>query len=385
MRRLLLLAAAAFAIGFLLPIVSVSSGSTPSILREATLSIYGTLNVTRTDAFNVLRSDEWWIALHLRSTGGISMNTTAADLPYKVEVNCKSPPCRLQVFLPFGVSGIRSIDMPYGDATYSLAGLGNGTIATITLDEPGGAPFNATITGWVGEYHVSVADYKGRSRDAELRLVYADGTEAVLTPGTHSLPIYPVTNMSWGPAGRLTLDPDNTACRRIANLLDSTAALVAPPAFGRRCELRMLYVLGTSLRDVSASPQIGGLYRVDGRLVDEEGEPVPGRRILVFLQGNLTGPAETVTGPDGRFSALFHVPPSNRTRLLTVRFPGEPALTPSSKVLEIPGTAPTTQVPWSAYAFLVAMIAAFVAVIARSLTRASRRAQAIYRSRRALR
>jgi hypothetical protein len=376
----------AFAIGFLLPIVSVSSGSTPSILREAPLSIYGALNVTRTDAFNVLRSDEWWIALHLKSTGGISMNTTAADFPYKVEVNCKSPPCRLQAFLPFGVS---DIIMSYENATYSLAGLGNGTIATIILDEPEGAPFNATIIGWIGEYHLSVVDYKGRSRDAELRLVYADGTEAVLTPGTsRRLPIYPVTNMSWSPAGRLTFDPENTACRNIVHL-DSTAILVAPPAFGRRCELRMLYVLDSSLGDVSIFPQIGGLYRVVGRLVDEEGSPVPGRRILVFLQGNLTRPAETLTGPDGRFSALVYVPPSNGTRLLTVLFPGEPALMPSSKVLEIrgtgAGTAPTTQAPESAYAFLGVMIAAFVAVTVLSFARAPRKAHDIYRSRRALR
>jgi hypothetical protein len=164
---------------------------------------------------------------------------------------------------------------------------------------------------------------------------------------------------------------------------------LVPPAFGSDCEIRMLYVLGSSLRDISVSPQIGGLYRVDGRLVDEEGSPVPGRRVLIFLQGNLTRPAEAVTGPDGRFSALVYVPPSNRTRLLTVRFPGEPALMPSSRVLEIPGTgagtAPTTQVPGSAYAFLGVMIAAFVAVVVLSFARAPRRAHAIYRSRRALR
>jgi hypothetical protein len=128
---------------------------------------------------------------------------------------------------------------------------------------------------------------------------------------------------------------------------------------------------------------------VDGRLVDEEGSPVPGRRVLVFLQGNTTRPAEAVTGPDGRFSALIYVPPSNRTRLLTVRFPGEPALMPSSKALEIPGagagTAPTAQVQGSAYAFLGAIIAAFVAVVALSFARASRRTQAVYRSRRVLR
>jgi hypothetical protein len=165
--------------------------------------------------------------------------------------------------------------------------------------------------------------------------------------------------------------------------------LLVPPTVGNRCELRMLYVLGSSLEGVSVSPQIGGLYRVDGRLVDEEGSPVPGRRILVFLQGNKTRPAEAVTGPDGGFSALIYAPPSNRTRLLTVRFPGEPALMPSSKALEIPGagagTAPTAQVPGSAYAFLGAMIAAFVAVVVLSFARASRRAQAVYRSRRVLR
>jgi hypothetical protein len=62
---------------------------------------------------------------------------------------------------------------------------------------------------------------------------------------------------------------------------------------------------------------------------------------------------------------------------------------PSSKVLEMPGTgagtAPTTQVPGSAYAFLGVMIAAFAAVVALSFARASRRAQAVYRSRRVLR
>jgi len=445
MRRLLLLAAAAFAIGFLLPpilalitynrefvtnlgwvasifsgptpfaqyltslgwsalvelipqplketvtamgfSVSVSSGPTPFARRETPLAVVSTLNVTKTDAFNLLRTDEWWIASDIKPSGEISVNMMAADLPHKVRVDCKSPPCRFQVFLPFGVSDV-NITMTAGDATYLLAALGNGTLVTITLDESGGSPLDATIR-WIGEYSLTVTDYKGRSRDAELRLVFADGTEVVLTPGTNRHPIYPIVNMSWSPAGRLITDPSNTRCRVITHTFESTGTLLAPPAFGSRCEIGMLYVLGSSLRDVSVSPQIGGLYRVDGRLVDEEGSPVPGRRILVFLQGNLTKPAETVTGPDGRFSSLIYVPPSNRTRLLTVRFPGEPALMPSSKALEIPGTgagtAPTTQVPGSVYAFLGAMIAAFVAVIVLSFVRASRRAHAIYRSRRVLR
>jgi hypothetical protein len=367
--------------------VSVSSGPTPFARRETPLTIYGVLNLTKTDAFNLLRTDGWWIALDLKPSGEISVNTTTADFPHEVEVNCRPPPCRFQMFLPFGVSDV-SINMTAGNATYLLAGLGNGTLATITLDEPGGAPFNATIR-WMGGYSLTVTDYKGRSRDAELRLVYADGTEVVLTPGTNRLPIYPVIWMNASPAGRLIVDSNNTRCRVITYGFESTAMLLTPPAFGSSCELRMLYVLGSTLRDVSVSSQIGGLYRVDGRLVDEEGSPVPGRRILVFLQGNLTRPAETVTGPDGRFSALIYVPPSNRTRLLTVRFPGEPVLLPSSKVLEIPGTgagtAPTTQVPGSVYAFLGVMIAAFAAVIVLSFARASRRAHAIYRSRRALR
>ena len=367
--------------------VSVSSGPTPFVRRETPLTIYGALNLTKTDAFNLLRTDEWWVAFDIKPSGEISVNVTAADFPHKVEVNCRSPPCRLQAFLPFGVSDV-SITMTAGNATYLLAASGNGTLATITLDESGDSPFNATI-GWMGEYSLTVTDYKGGSRDAELRLTYADGNEVVLVPGVNRVPIYPVTWMNASPAGRLIDDPDNTRCRVITYRFESTAMLLAPPAYGSNCELRLLYVLGSTLRDVSVSPQIGGLYRVDGRLVDEEGTPVPGRRILVFLQGNLTRPAETVTGPDGRFSALIYVPPSNRTRLLTVRFPGEPALAPSSKVLEIPGTgagtAPTTQVPSSAYAFLGAMIAAFVAVIVLSFARASRRAHAIYRSRRALR
>jgi hypothetical protein len=367
--------------------VSVSSGPTPFTHRETPLTIYGVLNLTKTDAFNLLRADEWWVAFDLNPSGGISgPSTLAADFPHKVEVNCRSPPCRFQAFLPFGVSDV-SINMTAGNATYLLVGLGNGTLATITLDEPGGSPFSATIR-WMGEYSLTVTDYKGGSRDAELRLPYADGNEVVLVPGVNRVPIYPVTNMSWSPAGRLTFDPGSMRCRLITST-DQPAILLVPPAFGSDCEIRMLYVLGSSLRDVSVSSQIGGLYRVDGRLVDEEGSPVPGRRVLIFLQGNLTRPAEAVTGPDGRFSALVYVPPSNRTRLLTVRFPGEPALMPSSKVLEIPGTgagtAPTTQVPGLAYAFLGVMIAAFVAVIVLSFARASRRAHAIYRSRRALR
>jgi hypothetical protein len=380
------------AMGF---IVSVSSGPTPFFHQPATIidriSFYGAANVTKQDRFGALRADEWWATSDLRLFGDRLQGVTYVDVndpetPYKLGVSCRAPPCKVQVFLPFGVSSV-DVNLTSGTASYSLEGVGNGTLVTITLDEPGGSPFNATIR-WMGEYSLTVTDYKGRSRDAELRLTYADGNEAVLTTGASSLPIYPVTNMSWSPAERLTFDPDNTACRQIVHF-DSTAALVAPPAFGSGCEIRMLYVLGSSLRDVSVSPQIGGLYRVDGRLVDEEGEPVPGRRVLIFLQGNLTRPAEAVTGPDGRFSALVYVPPSNRTRLLTVRFPGEPALTPSSKVLEIPGTgagtAPTTQVPGSAYAFLGIMIAAFVAVVVLSFARTSRRAHAIYRSRRALR
>jgi hypothetical protein len=365
---------------------SMSSGPTPFTRRETPLSIYGALNLTKTDAFNILRTDEWWIALDLKPAGGVGVDATDADFPHKVEVDCRSPPCRLQVFLPFAVSDV-NITMTAGNATYLLAALGNGTLATITLDEPGGTPFYATIR-WIGEYSLTVTDYKGGIRHAELRLVYADGNEVVLSPGVKVSPIYPVVNMSWSPAGRLAFDPSNTRFRLLTSA-DFPTTLLAPPTFGSRCEIQMLYVLGTSLEGVSVSPQIGGLYRVDGRLVDEEGAPVPGRRILVSLQGNTTRPAAAVTGPDGGFSALIYAPPSNRTRLLTVRFPGEPALMPSSKVLEIPGagagTAPTAQVPGSAYAFLGAMIAAFVAVVALSFARASRRVQAVYRSRRVLR
>jgi hypothetical protein len=364
--------------------VSVSSEPTPFARRETPLTIYGVLKLTKTDAFNLLRADEWWIALDLKPIGGVTVDARTADFPYKVVIDCRSPSCRLQVFLPFGVSDVKISAM---NATYLLAALGDGTLATITLDESGGSPFSATIR-WIGNYSLTVTDYKGGSRDAELRLAYANGTEVVLTPGVSRLPIYPVIRVDASPAGRLAFDTGNTRCRLIAST-DQSAILLVPPAFGSNCEIRMLYVLGSSLKDVSISPQIGGLYRVDGRLVDEEGSPVPGRRILVFLQGNLTRPAEAVTGPDGRFSALVYVPPSNRTRLLTVRFPGEPALMPSSKVLEIPGTgagtAPTTQVPGSAYAFLGIMIAAFVAVVVLSFARASRRAHAIYRSRRVLR
>jgi hypothetical protein len=365
---------------------SVSSGPTPSTGMETPLAVYSNVNLTKTDAFNLLRTDEWWISLELKMSGGIRANASAADFPHRVEVSCSPPPCRLQVFLPFGVSDV-SVNMTAGSATYLLADLGSGTLATITLDEPGGSPFNATIR-WMGNYSLTVKDYKGGSRDAELRLAYANGTEAVLTPGVSRLPIYPVIRVNASPAGRLAFDTGNTRCRLITST-DQPVILLVPPPSGSSCELRMLYVLGSSLRDVSISPQIGGLYRVDGRLVDEEASPVPGRRILVFLQGNTTRPAEAVTGPDGGFSALVYVPPSNRTRLLTVRFPGEPALMPSSKALEIPGagagTAPTAQVPGSAYAFLGVMVAAFVAVVVLSFARASRRAHTIYRSRRVLR
>jgi hypothetical protein len=365
---------------------SMSSGPTPFTRRETPLAVYSVLNLTKTDAFNLLRTDEWWIALDLKPSGGISVNTTTADFPHKVEVDCSSPPCRLRVFLPFAVSDV-DVDVTNGATSHSLEREGDGTLATITLDEPSGSPLSATIK-WLGEYRLNVTDYKGGSRAAELRVVYAGGGEAVLTPGASILSVYPVVNMSWSPAGRLAFDPSNTRCRLLTSA-DFSTMLLVPPTVGGRCELGVLYVLGSSLEGVSVSPQIGGLYRVDGRLVDEEGSPVTGRRILVFLQSNTTRPAETVTGPDGRFSALIYVPPSNRTRLLTVRFPGELALMPSSKALEIPGTgagtAPTAQAPWSAYAFLGVMIAAFAAVVALSFARASRRAQAVYRTRRVLR
>jgi hypothetical protein len=366
--------------------VSMSSGPTPFTRRETPLAVYSVLNLTKTDAFNLLRTDEWWIALDLKPSGGISANTAAADFPHKVEVSCSSPPCRLRVFLPFAVSDV-DVDVTNGATSHALEREGDGTLATITLDEPSGSPLSATIK-WLGEYRLNVADYKGGSRAAELRVVYAGGDEAVLTPGASILPIYPVVNMSWSPVGRLAFDPGNTRCRLLTSA-DLSTTLLVPPTDVNRCEIQMLYVLGSSLEGVSVSPQTGGLYRVDGRLVDEEGTPVPGRRILVFLQGNTTRPAEAVTGPDGGFSALIYAPPSNRTRLLTVRFPGEPALMPSSKALEIPGAgagaAPTAQVPGSAYAFLGAMIAAFVAVVVLSFVRASRRTQSVYRSRRVLR
>ena len=381
----------ATAMGF---VVSVSSGPTPFFHQPATIdriSFYGAANVTKQDQFGLLRADGWWATSDLRLSGDrlhgvVYVDVNDPETPYKLGASCRSPPCKVQVFLPFGVSSV-DVSLTSGTAFHSLEGVGNGTLTTITLDEPGGSPSNATIR-WIGNYSLTVTDYKGRSRDAELRLIYADGNEVVLVPGVNRAPIYPVTWMNAGPAGRLIGDPNNTRCRLITST-DQSAILLVPPAFGSNCELGVLYVLGSSLEGVSVSPQIGGLYRVDGRLVDEEGSPVTGRRILVFLQGNLTRPAEAVTGPDGGFSALIYVPPSNRTRLLTVRFPGEPALMPSSKALEIPGTgagtAPTAQAPWSAYAFLGVMIAAFAAVVALSFARASRRAQAVYRTRRVLR
>jgi hypothetical protein len=375
--------------------VSVSSGPTPFFHQPATIidrvSFYGAVNVTKQDQFGFLRANEWWATSDLRLFGDRLHGVVYVDVvdpgsPYKLGVSCRSPPCKVQVFLPFGVSSV-DVNLTSGTAFYSLEGVGNGTLATITLDEPSGSPLSATIK-WLGEYRLNVTDYKGGSRAAELRVVYAGGDEAVLTPGASVLPVYPVVNMSWSPAGRLAFDPGNTRCRFFIST-DPPTTLLAPLTAVNRCELGMLYVLGSSLEGVSASPQIGGLYRVNGRLVDEEGSPVPGRRVFVLLQGNTTRPAEAVTGPDGRFSALVYVPPSNRTRLLTVRFPGEPALMPSSKVLEIPGAgagaAPTAEVPGSVYAFLGVMIAAFAAVVVLSFAGASRRAQAVYRSRRVLR
>jgi hypothetical protein len=374
--------------------VSVSSGPTPFFHQPATIdriSFYGAVNVTKQDQFGLLRADGWWATSDLRLSGDrlhgvVYVDVNDPETPYKLGASCRSPPCKVQVFLPFGVSSV-DVSLTSGTAFHSLEGVGDGTLATITLDEPGGSPFNATIR-WMGDYSLTVKDYKGRSRDAELRLAYANGAEEVLTPGVSRLPIYPVIRVNASPAGRLAFDTGNTRCRLLTSA-DLPTTLLAPPTDVNRCEIQMLYVLGSSLEGVSVSPQIGGLYRVDGRLVDEEGSPIPGRRILVFLQGNMTRPAEAVTGPDGGFSALVYAPPSNRTRLLTVRFPGEPALMPSSKALEIPGagagTAPTAQVPGSAYAFLGAMIAAFVAVVVLSFARASRRAQAVYRSRRVLR
>jgi len=447
MRRLLLLAVAAFAIGFLLPpilalitynkefvtnlgwvasifsgptpfaqyltslgwsalvelipqpiketvtamgfTVSVSSGPAPFFHRPAIyrVSFYGVANVTKQDQFGLL----WWATFDLRQFGDRLQAVTYVDVddpetPYKLGVSCRTPPCKLQVFLPFVVSSV-DVNLTSGTAFYSLEGVGDGVLATITLDDPDGSPFNATIR-WMGEYSLTVTDYKGRSRDAELRLTYADGNEVVLVPGVNRAPIYPVTWIGANPTGRLISDPNDTNCRIISSA-DQTTILLVPPSLGNRCEFRLQYILGTSLRDVSVFSQANGLHRVVGRLVDEEGAPVPSRRIIISLQGNLSKPAEAVTDPDGRFSVPIYIPPSNRTRLLTVTFPGETALLPSSKVLEIPGTgagtAPTTQVPASAYAFLGVMIAAFVAVIVLSFARASRRAHAIYRSRRALR
>ena len=378
------------AMGF---IVSVSSGPTPFFHRPAIyrVSFYGVANVTKQDGFGLLRDNEWWAAFDLRPFGGrlhvaVYVDATDPGTPYKFGVSCRSPPCKVQVFLPFGVSSV-DVSLTSGTAFYSLEGVGDGVLATITLDDPDGSPFNATIR-WMGEYSLTVTDYKGRSRDAELRLTYADGNEVVLVPGVNRAPIYPVTWIGANPTGRLISDPNDTNCRIISSA-DQTTILLVPPSLGNRCEFRLQYILGTSLRDVSVFSQANGLHRVVGRLVDEEGAPVPSRRIIISLQGNLSKPAEAVTDPDGRFSVPIYIPPSNRTRLLTVTFPGETALLPSSKVLEIPGTgagtAPTTQVPASAYAFLGVMIAAFAAVVVLSFARASRRAHAIYRSRRALR
>jgi hypothetical protein len=357
---------------------SVSVGVAPTPQREAPARLSwspAVMNITTPDGFGFLEG--WWVVFG----PGSGANLTRAFTPYVSHISCAAPPCTFRFFLPLGVTAA-SVNATAGTPSVSVEGAAGGAFVTVTLD----AGAEAEVR-WIAGARFSVVDHRGSPRPASLRLSYVDGTNLTLPSNTpFNVTIFPLSMLAAEPAGRVVFNASQPGC---SVGLSGGGILVAPPAAGARCELAAYYVMASSVT-ASLTPLAGGLYRVDGVLRDEEGGPVAGRTVLVILEGNATKPAASVTGSDGRFSALFYAPPSNATRRVTVRFPGEPALSPSSTTLEIAGVqapAPVSaEIPAAAYALLGSVVAAAAAVVALSLLRASRRAQAAYyRGRRVLR
>jgi len=354
--------------------VTVDYGPTPYARRDYQTRHHGIslVNITAPDPINVLPSEVSVQFLH--NMGGVNLTNV-----YRSEFFCNGN-CSFDFFFPAPLSQVDAY-VTGGDYSLNAAPHGGGTLVTVNVNTNETA--RVTLVP-LTEYEFVFTDYRGNRKGALQQIIYSDGSRVNVTSNTPTLiPVYPIS-------GSIILHEraeilGTSGCIITGNFVgDFKLNLILPETFGGRCRVNAYYVLTSSI-DATLSGVMAGVYRIGGVLKDEEGRPVQGRRVLIMLEGNLTKPVEAVTGADGSFSQIIFVPPSREERRVFVRFPGEPGLRPSSKVLVIPGEVGEPrglEVPPTVYGFLVAMLAAFAALILFSFIRGARRASSIIQPRR---
>jgi len=350
--------------------VTVDYGPTPYAKKEREVKHDVFINITAPDSMKLLPGN--W-SVQLRRNAGASF--IAYDYAYRPKVLCDGS-CSFSFYFPGQVSEVR-VDVTGGDYSLNVMPSGEGTLVAVDVNAIG--PARAELELFV-EYEFVFRDYTGGARDAVQQLIYFDGRQVNVTSNTPTLiPVYPISGSIIFHERAEILG--TSGCTIIGNF---RVNLILTETFGGRCRVIAYYVLTSSI-DATLTGMMTGVYRIGGVLKDEEGRPVQGRKVLIMLEGNLTKPVEAVTGADGSFSQIIFVPPSREERRVFVRFPGEPGLRPSSKVLVIPGEVGEPrglEVPPTVYGFLVAMLAAFAALILFSFIRGARRASSIIQPRR---
>jgi hypothetical protein len=353
--------------------VTVDYGPTPYARRDyQTRHGISLLNITAPDPINLLPS-EVSVQFVRNMVGGNLTNV------YRPEIFCNGN-CSFDFFFPAPLSQVDAY-VTGGDYSLNAVPHGRGTLVTVNVNTNETA--RVTLVPFM-EYEFVFTDYRGDRKDAVQQIIYSDGSRVNVTSNTPTLiPVYPISGIIILHERAEILGP--SGCITIGNFVgDFKLNLILPETFEERCRITAYYALTTSI-DATLTGVMAGVYRIGGVLKDEEGRPVQGRRVLIMLEGNLTKPVEAVTGADGSFSQIIFAPPSKEERRVFVRFPGEPGLRPSSKVLVIPGEVGEPrglEVPPTVYGFLVAMLAAFAALILFSFIRGARRASSIIQPRR---
>jgi len=356
--------------------VTVDYGPTPYARKEHEVKhdvLF--INITAPDSMKLLPRE--WSVQFGRNVRMNLTDLTARDYAYSPEVLCDGS-CSFSFYFPVQVSEVR-VNVTGGDYSLNVMPSGEGILIMVDVNATGPARAELEL---LMEYEFVLRDYTGGARGAVQQFIYFDGRQVNVTSNVPTLiPVYPLSNV-------ITFSEraeffEVTGC--VIKMDPRTAvSVILPNPLGGRCRVIAHYTL-TSSMDARLTPVTAGIYRIEGVLRDEEGRPVQGRKVLIMLEGNLTKPIEAVTGADGSFSQIIFVPPSKEERRVFVRFLGELGLRPSSKVLVIPGEVGEPrglEVPPTVYGFLVAMLAAFAALILFSFIRGARRASSIIQPRR---
>jgi len=347
----------------------------PRIRERLTSPQYqGILNITVPDPINLLPREV--SVQFVRNIGGGNLINV-----YRPEFFCNGN-CSFDFFFPAPLSQVDAY-VTGGDYSLNAVPYGGGTLVTVYVNTNETA--RVTLVPLI-EYEFVFTDYRGDRKDAVQQIIYSDGSRVNVTSNTPTLiPVSPISNVIIFHERAEILGP--SGCTIIGNLIGdfrANGSLILQETFGERCRITAYYALTSSI-DATLTSVMADVYRIGGVLKDEEGRPVQGRKVLIMLEGNLTKPVEAVTGADGSFSQIIYVPPSREERRVFVRFPGEPGLRPSTKVLVIPGEADEPRglgVPPTVYGFLVVMLAAFAALILFSFIRGARRASSVIQPRR---